>query len=439
MEHAVGETGRAIDGIRIRMARVQTGKLRAHVPARGECSIYLMDGEIIGALTDDDPASILARLVARGRLKAELAVKLKENARGGRVSFEELHKVVDPSMVGRLMGGRFRDNLIFYLFDGGRFVFEPMDSIRVPHLQMGHDTAGLLRELEIVYERIRPWIGMERRRIMALGERVPGSPQQRHVQALCSNGMKLDRLLKSSPFFPAQTLVLVAQMVESGCLIASEIDPGDGPDLGAVSHAIQMAKAQKERRAEAVSTGVLLPESADPAVTTSDLPAFADHDRTDRGMGRGGFKGERDRVDLGLSTSKSSPGLRLSTPQLQSAEVVRRVGVCNEVLAAFVQAWTDQYGLGDARNEAQLLVDGVPIDSSALLRGVVLDGKGRMGAKDILRNLDRRPEGERRDLVTKGLLSLIDRVLSRAVEGLDEDRVNAMLSQIAGYRQRMGW
>jgi len=274
---------------------------------------------------------------------------------------------------------------------------------------------------------------------MGLGDHVPGSPQQRHVQALCSNGMRLDRLIQNSPFFPAQTLVLVAQMVDAGCLVASETDPGDGPELGAVSHAIQMAKEQKERRAEAATTGMLQNDSTAPAPSAGDLPAFADHDRNDRGMGRGGFKGDRDRVDLGQSSPERSPGLRLSAPQLQSAEVMRRVGVCNEVLTAFVTAWTDQYGVGDARNEAQLLVDGAPLDSSALLRGVLVDGKGRMGAKEILRNVERRPEGERRDLVTKGLSSLIDRVLSRAVEGLDEDRLNTMLSQIAGYRQRMGW
>ena len=62
-----------------------------------------------------------------------------------------------------------------------------------------------------------------------------------------------------------------------------------------------------------------------------------------------------------------------------------------------------------------------------------------MGASEILKNVERRPEGERRDLVTKGLSALIDRVLARAVEGLDEENMSSMLQQIAGYRQRMGW
>jgi len=397
-----------------------------------------MDGEIIGALTDGDPRSVFDRLVARARVESDKIAKMKIPS-GQLMSFDQLHQIVDPALVGRLMGGRFRDNLVFHLFDGGRFVFEPMESIRVPHLQMGHDSAGLLRELEIVHERIRPWIGVERKRVMGLGEHTPGSPQQRHIQALCSNGLRLDRLLTVSPFFPAQTLVLIAQMVESGCLMAAENDPGDGPDPGAVSHAIQMAKIQQERRAEARASRDEQQGTSLPVPENTDLPAFADHERNDRGMGKGHFRGDRDRVELSPSASIRTPGLRMSAPLLQSSEVVRRIGVCNEVLTAFVHVWADQHGASDARHIAQLLVDGAPFDSVALLRGVEVDSKGRLGASVILKNLDRRPEGERRDLVTKGLSGLIDRVLARAVEGLDEDRLNTMLNQISGYRQRMGW
>jgi hypothetical protein len=62
-----------------------------------------------------------------------------------------------------------------------------------------------------------------------------------------------------------------------------------------------------------------------------------------------------------------------------------------------------------------------------------------MGAAIILKNIERRPESERRDLVTKGLSDLIDRVLGRCAEDLDERRLDQMLQQVAGYRQRLGW
>ena len=44
------------------------------------------------------------------------------------------------------------------------------------------------------------------------------------IQALCSAGLRLDVLVRASPFFPAQTLVLVSQMVDAGSLISAEID-----------------------------------------------------------------------------------------------------------------------------------------------------------------------------------------------------------------------
>ena len=426
MEHAAGETGRAIDSIRTRMARSQTGRVRVHVPARGECSVYLLDGELIAAISDSDPVAIVDRLVARGRMSSQTASTLRGPAVNRPLTFDALHKAADPDLVGRLMGGRFRDNIVHFLFDGGRFVFEPLDTVRVPHLQMGHDSAGLLRELEMVHQRIRPWMGLERRRRVGMGPHTPGSPQQRHIQALCASGVLLGQLLKSSPFFVAQTLVLVAQMVDAGSLEASTVESDDGPAADAIDHALKMAAVQRERRAEA-------------AKTAAAHPAFADHEQDDRGLGRGTFSGDRDRVDLGQTPPSRAPGLRLTAPQLSQAEVSRRVGVCNEVLTALTDAWTDQHGSGEGRRVAQLLVDGAPLGSAALFRGVQVDGKGRIGSAHVVQNLERRPSAERRELLTKGLADLIDRSLAKAAEGLDEDRLSTMLQQVAGYTERMGW
>jgi len=408
------------------MAQGQTGRVRVHVPARGECSVYLLDGELIAAVNEDDPMAIVDRLVARGRMSTPTATMLRGQAVHGRLSFEALHKAADPDLVGRLMGGRFRDNLVHFMFDGGRFVFEPLDTVRVPHLQMGHDSAGLLRELEMVHERIRPWMGLERRRRVGMGPHTPGSPQQRHIQALCASGVQLGRLLKVSPFFIAQTLVLVAQMVDAGSLEASAVEADDGPAPDAINHALKMAAAQQERRAEA-------------AKTAAAHPAFADHEQDDRGLGKGSFRGDRDRVDLGQPTAPRSPGLRLTAPQLSQSEVSRRVGVCNEVLTALTDAWTAQHGSGEGRRVAQLLIDGTPSGTAALFRAVQVDVKGRLGSAQIVQNLERRPVPERRELLTKGLSDLIDRSLAKAAEGLDEDRLSAMLKQVAGYTERMGW
>jgi hypothetical protein len=431
LEHANSETGRAIDALRVHLAHAATGCLRVRIPTRGECAVYLMDGEVIAALTPADPVDIVDRLLARGRLSATVAAELKGGNQGAPLHFEALHQQVDPALVGRLMAGRFRNNLIVHLFDGGRFVYESAQTVRVPHLQIGHDSAGLLRELEVVHERILPWLDLGGRRTITPGDYSPGSPQQRHIQALCTSGTPLDRLLTLSPFSHAQTLLLVDSMSEAGSLVVST--PSEGPQAGAINHAIAEAEAKRRRRSEASQA------RDESGLNVRPLVAFGDHEGTTRGMGKGAFVGDKDRVDLGQGPALRAPGLRLSAPKLSSSEVLRRIGVCNEVLTALVQVWTDQHGMGSGRATAQILVDGAPRDSAALFQSVSVDAMGRIGATEILGNLEQRPEGERRELVTKGLSSLIDRALSRAAEGLDEDGLNRMLTQVAGYRSRMGW
>ena len=245
MEHATGETGRGIDAIRSLMAAERTGCLRVYVPARGEALVYLLDGDVIAATTPDDASSLLGRLNARGRVPADIAKGLNEEAP---LTMATLERAVQATAVERLMAGRFRDNLIFFLFDGGRFEFAEMETIRIPHIQMGHDSAGLLRELEVVHGRIAPWMNVQRVRRITSGDQNPGSPQQRHIQALCTAGVRLDKLVEASPFFPAQTLVLVAQMIDRQSLIASVLQMEEGPKQGAVDHAIEMARVEAERR-----------------------------------------------------------------------------------------------------------------------------------------------------------------------------------------------
>ena len=436
------ETGRAIDLIRAGVVEKRTGCWSIHVPGRGSCLVYLMEGELIAAHSEDDAGSVLNRLVARGRVTVDAASQIREKAKPDPVDFSNLSKVGEEALVGRLMSGRFRDNLIFHLFDAARFSFEPMDTVRVSFLQMGHDSPGLMRELEIVHGQIIHWMDVEKERILTWGDHSPGSPQQRHIQALCSAGLRLDHLMKASPFFPAQTLVLVSQMVDSGSLLSAEIESEEGPRPGAISHAIRTAAAEKARRREISAAR----DGADVAVTPSkpsdDLAAFLDRERQSRAAGKGSFTGDLDRVDLTpppASASDRSPGLRHAAPILSSKDIVSRVGVCNEVLSAMVVAWNDQYGAGEGRRMAQLLVDGAPMDFAPLFRNTMIDAKGRMGASSILKNVERRPSSERRALVTKGFSDLIDRILSRCAEDLDEERLEQMLSQVAGYRKRLGW
>ena len=86
-----------------------------------------------------------------------------------------------------------------------------------------------------------------------------------------------------------------------------------------------------------------------------------------------------------------------------------------------------------------MLLDCAPPGCVPLFQAATVDSKGRMGATAILKNVERRPDAQQRALVTKGLSNLVDRALARCAEGLDEQHMERMLTQVAGYRQRLGW
>ena len=420
MARTFEETGRAIDAIRALMTAERTGCLHVHVPGRGSASVHVLEGDVIGATTELDADCILRRLIARGRVPSAKALALLD----GVPTMADVERLAGSDRTNRMMAGRFRDNLIDFSFDAGRFRFTEMETIRIPHIQLGHDSAGLMRELEVVHGRIAAWMNATATHHISSGEQTPRSPQQRHIQALCTAGMTLDDLVAISPFFRAQTLVWVVQMVDHGSLAVVETAaPQRGPEPGAVHHAIEMARVDAARRREARDAG---------------LAAFADRERSGRGEGEGAFVGAVDRVDL-AAPSHRTPGLRSHAPALEQEEVIRRLGVCNEVLGAFVQMWERQHGPGEGRRAAQLIVDTAPPDCAALLEGIEVDAEGRIGSSVVLQNLQRRPEAHRRGLAHRGFADLIDRTLTRGADGLDDDHLDRMLSQVAGYRQRLGW
>ncbi|MEN0066439.1 MAG: hypothetical protein AAGA48_30160, partial [Myxococcota bacterium] len=177
-------------------------------------------------------------------------------------------------------------------------------------------------------------------------------------------------------------------------------------------------------------------------ISGEEMDAFSDHDHT-RGDGEGRFSTEdhhRDRVEVGSLHQRRTPELavRYSSPVISEAEATTKVHVTNEVLGAVVRAFDDSEGAGRGRALVQLLVTGAPIRFSALLRDLVVDETGALPERQVLHNLFGRPAGEHRQLLNGGLVDLIDRALSSAADELPEEHLDEVLTQVAGYRQRLG-
>jgi len=265
---------------------------------------------------------------------------------------------------------------------------------------------------------------------------------------------------------------------------AASSDTGDGADEGEddpdVAHAIRRAREIEARREaarlelERDQDGVMtrpLGFEFDVPVAEDELAFFEDQDQN-RGRGDGGFSTEQellDRVDLSIEgmaafqramqlpndglSDEDGPlamaeateeeaahavALNFSGPRLDERDIRRKLGVVNDVLAEIAGALDAHKGKGSGRVSVQILVDGPPTRYAPLFRAVQVDDQGRMDIERLVKNLRKRPEGERRRLLNESIVDLVQRVLSTSVEELDEDQVDDMLERIAGYQQRLG-
>jgi len=181
-----------------------------------------------------------------------------------------------------------------------------------------------------------------------------------------------------------------------------------------------------------------------------DLMAFEDHDEV-----RGGVDGEAgafstaehnlDRVEVAAIEPEpeeieldESPISRFAAPVLSEQDAQAKIDVARSVVETLSAAMDAAEGRGRAQTAVQLLLDGSPSPFKPLFANLVATDSGSIPADGLLRNLQHRPAGEHRRLLNQGLLNLIERYLSVAVEELPDEAIDQVLEDVAGYRQRLG-
>ncbi|MDP2309537.1 MAG: hypothetical protein Q8P18_26175 [Pseudomonadota bacterium] len=140
----------------------------------------------------------------------------------------------------------------------------------------------------------------------------------------------------------------------------------------------------------------------------------------------------------GKDVLKSAVSLNFSGPKLHDEEIQRKLDVTNDVLATICAAIEAADGRGSGVARMQLLVEGTSVPLAPLFKGVDVAADGRLPIAVVIKNLRKRPAGEHRRLLNRGLSDLIERALSAADEVLDVDGFEAMLTLLAGYQQRLG-
>ena len=150
-------------------------------------------------------------------------------------------------------------------------------------------------------------------------------------------------------------------------------------------------------------------------------------------------------VDHQESTRPESPPVtppalsQSEAPRLSRSDAEQKILAASRVTCAFYTASDALSGPGAGRAQLRLLLDGGPSQFRSLFSGLSIEEDGALPPEELVQRLRTRVGPERRGLLNEGLRDLIQRTLSLADEGLDEEAMNQLLEKIAGHDAEMGW
>lgn len=140
--------------------------------------------------------------------------------------------------------------------------------------------------------------------------------------------------------------------------------------------------------------------------------------------------------DTELTEDDKVVSLRFGAPRLGDEELYNKLEVCNDVLAAVARS-LERSRAGSGLSAVQLLLDATPSSFAGLFAGLKVRSDGTFDLDAAAENLGRRPDAQRRTLLSRGSMDLVERALSFAAENLSDGAMEGLLTDIAGYQQRM--
>ncbi len=245
----------------------QTGCVSSSTEAGVGLAIYVMFGEVLAAHSADDDACVVRILRNMGVVTEARGQALLRLSEAGDSLCEILFEEIPDELVLGVLQARFRENLLDFLGVATPPEFEPMDSIFVENIQVGHDSRQLIAELSAVRTSIAA-IASQRALVLAPGAKGATSPEAMECVELCTPRLVLPALLARAPWEPSHALALVAAMLDAGVLVG--VSTPVAPAAKAV--AAPAAAAAAVTKAAVASPGPAAP-AASPAPVTKAVAA----------------------------------------------------------------------------------------------------------------------------------------------------------------------
>lgn len=119
-----------------------TGRL-ATATGASEVNVYLLNGEVVAAVTGDDERQLVHLMTLQGIFTPEQRSVLDDRIDEGQSVFGDLLGLA-PDDIEKLLAQRFRQNLCDYVDSMSRPTFTPQKTVFVDNLQMGHESRALV-------------------------------------------------------------------------------------------------------------------------------------------------------------------------------------------------------------------------------------------------------------------------------------------------------
>lgn len=213
--------------LREHLALGVTGCLSLRDKEGTEFRVYVMQGELLASQGPDDSRWIIRRLVNNGALTETQGERFMARLANDELLEDLLFGQVPDELLLDVMAARFRQSLLDFLFVTAIPTFEPLEAIFVDNIQVGHDSHGLLGELEARRDRVRGLRARAPGITIRQGSGRPRSLDEARLLDLCDEPVRLADLVAASPLEQGETLDHVFEMLNIGLLHAEGFFPTD--------------------------------------------------------------------------------------------------------------------------------------------------------------------------------------------------------------------